>query len=79
MAVPGLLLGSLKTKSHLDVGVVGKHREYYMGKGGGFLRVRAMVSLVSLELPMVCPSNKGVPEIGLTNLLVSLMQVQVSN
>jgi len=34
-----------------------------MGEGGGFPRVRAMVSLVSLELPMTCPSTKGAPEV----------------
>jgi len=50
-----------------------------MGEGGGFPRVRAMVGLVNPELPMICPSSKGAPEMVLTNLLVSLMQVQVSN
>jgi len=30
-----------------------KHKEYYKGEGGGFLQVRAVVSLVSLYLPMV--------------------------
>jgi hypothetical protein len=43
-------------------------RIYYMGEGDGFLRVRAVVSLVSLELPVVCPSTKGVPESELTTL-----------
>jgi hypothetical protein len=42
--VSGLLLGSPGTKSHSNVGVVGKHREYYMGEGGGFLRIRAVMS-----------------------------------
>jgi hypothetical protein len=42
-------------------------------------RVRAVVSLVSPELPMACPSTKGAPESDLTNLLVGLMQVRVSN
>jgi hypothetical protein len=56
-----------------------RHKEYYMGEGGGFPRVRAVVSLVSLELPVACPSTKGAPENELTNLLVSLMQVRVSN
>jgi hypothetical protein len=50
-----------------------------MGDGGGFPQVRAMVSLVSPELPVACPNTKGAPENGLTNLLVGLMQVQVSN
>jgi hypothetical protein len=78
VAISGLL-GSFRTKSHLDVGVVGKHKEYYMGEGGGFPRIQAVVSLVSPELPMVCPNIKGVPKIVLSNLLVGLMQVQVSN
>jgi len=38
-----------------------------------------VVSLVSLRLPVVCLSTKGVPESELTNLLVGLMQVRVSN
>jgi hypothetical protein len=50
-----------------------------MGEGGGFPRIRAVVSLVSLELLVVCPSTKGAPECELTNLLVGLMQVRVSN
>ncbi len=55
--VSGLLLGSPGTKSHLDVGAVERRREYYMGEGGGFPRVRAMVSLVSLESPVACSST----------------------
>jgi hypothetical protein len=46
-----------------------------MGEGGGFPRVRAVLSQVSPELPMACPSTKGAPERHLTNLLVGLMQV----
>jgi len=79
MTISGFLLGSPGTKSHSDVGAVGRHREYYMGEGGGFPRIRAVVSFVSLKLPVICPSTKGVLEIVLTNLLVGLVQVQVSN
>ncbi len=50
-----------------------------MGEGGGFPRVRTVMSLVSLELPVACPSTKGVLKCELTNLLVGLMQVRVSN
>jgi hypothetical protein len=46
-----------------------------MGEGGGFPRVRAVVSPV---LTVACPSTKGVPECELTNLLVGLMQDRVS-
>jgi hypothetical protein len=49
-----------------------------MGESGGFPRVRAMVSHVSPKLPVACLSTKGAPESELTNLLVGLMQVQVS-
>jgi len=50
-----------------------------MGEGGGFLRVRAMMNFVRPGLPMVCLSTKGVPECELTNLLISLMHVRISN
>jgi len=46
-----------------------------MGEGGGFPRIRAVMSLVSLELPVACPNTKGAPKCELTNLLVGLMQV----
>jgi len=49
-----------------------------MGEGGGFPRVWAVVSQVSPELLVAYPSTKGVPECELTNLLVGLMQVRVS-
>jgi hypothetical protein len=76
--VSGLLLGSPGIKSHLDAGAVERRREYYMGEGASFPRVRAMVSLVNPELLVACPSTKGALEIELTNLLVGLMQVWVS-
>jgi hypothetical protein len=44
--VSGLQLGSPGKKSHLDVGSAEWRREYYMGEGGGFPRVRAVVCLV---------------------------------
>jgi hypothetical protein len=56
--VLGLLFGSPRTKSHLDASAVERHKEYYMGEGGGFLRVRAVVSLVSPKLLVACPSTK---------------------
>jgi hypothetical protein len=39
-----------------------------MGEGGGFPRVRAVVSLVSPKSPVVRPSTKGAPESELSNL-----------
>jgi hypothetical protein len=56
--VSRLLLGSPGTKSHLDPSAVEKRKEYYMGEGGGFPRVRAVVSLVNPELLVACPSTK---------------------
>jgi hypothetical protein len=50
-----------------------------MGEGGGFPQVRAMMNFVSPGLPMVCLSTKGVLECELTNLLVGLMHVRISN
>jgi hypothetical protein len=78
ITISGLPLGTPGTKSHLDVAPVEWCRVYYMGEGGGFPRVWAVVSQVSLELPVACPSTKGAPECELTNLLVGLMQVRVS-
>jgi hypothetical protein len=76
--ISGLSLGSPKTKSHLDVDLVEWRKVCYMGEGGGFPRVRAVVSQVSPELPVACPSTKGVLEGELTNLLVCLMHIRVS-
>ncbi len=76
----GLLLGSRGTKkSHSDVGAAERRREYYMGEGGGFPRVRAVVSLVSPGSLVACPNTKSAPKNELTNLLVGLMQIRVSN
>ncbi len=71
--ISGLLLESPETKSHSDVGAAKRHRVYYMGEGGGFPRIWAMVSQVNPKLPVPCPSTKGAPEYELTNLLVGLM------
>jgi hypothetical protein len=50
-----------------------------MGEGYGFPQVWAMMSFVSPELPVACLSTKSVLESELTNLLIGLMQVRVSN
>jgi hypothetical protein len=36
LAILGLPLENPRTKSHLDVGLVERHRVYYKGEGGGF-------------------------------------------
>jgi len=46
------------TKCHLDVDLVGSHRIYYKGEGGGFPQVRAMVSLVSPSCPWLIQAPK---------------------
>jgi hypothetical protein len=62
---PGIPTGSPGEKSHLDVASAERCREYYMGEGGGFPRVRAVVSLV-------CQSARGLcvkmPKCELTTL-----------
>jgi hypothetical protein len=50
-----------------------------MGEGGDFTQVWVVVSHVNPEFPMAYLSTKSVPESELTNLLVSLMQVRISN
>jgi hypothetical protein len=57
----GLPFGSPGTKNHLDEGAVERCRVYYMGEGGGFPRVWAMVSLISSKSPMAHPNTKGNP------------------
>jgi hypothetical protein len=44
--ISGLPLGSLGTKSHLDVAPVERRKVYYKGEGDGFPQVWAVVSLV---------------------------------
>jgi hypothetical protein len=58
--VSGLLLGSPGKKCHSEIAPMGSCREYYMGEGGGFPRVRAMVSQVSPRSPVVSPNTKMV-------------------
>jgi hypothetical protein len=44
--ISGLHFGSPGKKSHLDATCAASCRVYYQGEGGGFLQVRALVSLV---------------------------------
>jgi hypothetical protein len=61
--VSGLLLGSPGTKSHPDAGATEQRREYYMGEGGGFPRVRAMVSQVSPCCPWLVLTPRVIPNV----------------
>jgi hypothetical protein len=51
IGILGLPFGSPDTKGHLDVALMESYKVYYMGEGGGFPWVRAMVSLVSPSCP----------------------------
>jgi hypothetical protein len=53
-----LLFGSPENKSHLDAGAAEQCIEYYMGEGGGFPQVRAMVSKVSPCCPWLVPTPR---------------------
>jgi hypothetical protein len=50
--ISGLLLGSPGKKSHLDVASAKRCKVYYMGEGGGFPRIQAVVN-------QVCQSARG--------------------
>jgi hypothetical protein len=50
--ISGLHFGSSGNLCHSDVASATSRREYYMGEGGGFPRVQAVMSLV-------CPSARG--------------------
>jgi hypothetical protein len=56
--VSGLHFGSPGKKSHLDASAAESYREYYMGEGGGFPRVRAVMSQVSPSCPCLIPTLK---------------------
>jgi hypothetical protein len=43
----------------LDADRVTSHKVYYKGEGGGFPQVWALVSLVSLRLPVARPNTKS--------------------
>jgi len=53
--VLGLLLGSPGKMCHSDVAPTESCREYYMGEGGGFPRIRAVVN-------QVCQSARGLSQ-----------------
>jgi hypothetical protein len=51
VGISRLPLGSLGTKSHLDVAPMERRRVYYKGEGGGFPQVQAVVNLVCRSCP----------------------------
>jgi len=56
-------LGVPLTKSQLDAGAAEQHREYYMGEGGGFLRVQAVVNQMSPCCPWLVPTPRVIPNV----------------
>ncbi len=60
LAISGVPVGSPETQSHSDAIPAGKCRVHYVGEGGGFPRVQAVVNLMSSRLPVAFPSTKGV-------------------
>jgi len=58
--VSGLHFGSPRKKNHLDASAAKSCREYYMGEGCGFPRVRAVVGQVSSRSHVACPDTESV-------------------
>jgi hypothetical protein len=58
LTISGLPLGSLGTKSHLDVGLMERHILYYKREDGGFPQIRAVLSLVSLSCSWLILARK---------------------
>ncbi len=58
VGISGLPLGSLGTKTHLDVALMQRHIVYYKGEGGGFPQVQAMVSLMNPSCPWLVLAPK---------------------
>jgi hypothetical protein len=71
LVILGFPLGSPGTKCHLDVGLVGRHKVYYKGEGGGFPQVRAVMSLVSPNYPWLILTPK-VPQLCTNHLVLVL-------
>jgi hypothetical protein len=67
-----------KTKCHLDVGFVAKHKVYHKGEGGGFPQVRAVVSLVSASCSWLILTPK-VLQLCTNQLVFGFVQVHVSS
>jgi hypothetical protein len=76
--ISGLALGSPRTKCHLDVGLVERHKVYYKGEGGGFPQIRAVVSLVSQNYPWLVLAPK-VLQLCTNHFVFGFVQVHVSS
>jgi len=61
LAISKLPFGSPKTKSHLEVRLVERHKVYYKGEGDGFPPSSSRGESCESELPVARPSTKNVP------------------
>jgi hypothetical protein len=61
LGILGFPLGSPETKCHLGDGPMARRKVYYKGEGGGFPQIQAMVSFMSLNLPVAPPNTKSAP------------------
>jgi len=59
LGILGLPFGSPKTKNHLDVGLVEKHKIYYKGEGDGFPPSLGCAKSCEFKLPVTRPSTKS--------------------
>jgi hypothetical protein len=66
--ISGLHFGSPGNLCHSDVASATSRREYYMGKGGGFPRVRGRGESCVSKCPWQVLTPKGVPNAKLTRL-----------
>ncbi len=78
LGILGLPLESLGTKWHLGVGTMAMHIVYYKGEGGGFPKVQAVVSLISLCLLVVRSCTKMF-QLRTNQLVVWFVEFRVSN
>ncbi len=59
--ISGLPFGSPRTKCHLNVGLVERHKVYYKGEGGGFPQVWVVVNLMGPNSLVARPNTKNAP------------------
>jgi len=74
----GLQLGRLGTKWHLGASPVAKHKKYYKGEGGGFLKSEPWWVLWIYVCPWFVRAPK-VLQLCTNQLVIWFMQVHVSN
>jgi len=61
LGILGLPFRSPRTKWHLGVSLMAKHKVYYKGEGGGFLEIWAVMNIINMCLPVVRLCTKKVP------------------